>query len=165
VAYSAQFEQWIPRPLPQVFEFFGNPENLFRIMPRWMQLRLEDAMLFHPSDAPRDQRWADTGSELTISFRPVPLLPFRVRAEAKIVGFAMNHFFEDAHSDLLFKSWHHRHEFVAEDRGGVSGTMIRDVITYELAFGPLSGPINALVVSPQMRSTFEHRQRMVERLL
>lgn len=88
------------------------------------------------------------GSVLTISFRPIPFLPFRVRSEAQIVAFAMNQFFEDAHSDRLFKSWHHRHEFAAEDRAGVSGTLVRDIVTYELGFGPLSSPVNTLSVSP-----------------
>jgi len=58
----------------------------------------------------------------------------------------MNRFFEDSHSDLLFKSWHHRHEFVAEERGGISGTIARDIITYELTFGPLSSVVNSLFI-------------------
>lgn len=163
--YTAIFEQWIPNPLERVFEFFGNPENLPRIMPPWMQLRVDGAVLISPPDAPPDKKFAGAGSTVEVSFRPFPFLPLRVRSEAKIVAFGMNHFFEDSHSDALFKEWHHRHEFVAEDRSGVSGTIARDIITYELRFGPLSGLINSLFVASQMRRTFEHRQRVVERLL
>jgi ligand-binding SRPBCC domain-containing protein len=163
--YKARFEQWIPLPLERVFEFFGNPENLPRIMPPWMEVRVDRATLISPSGAPLNKKVAGEGSVVAISFRPIPLLPFRVRSEALIVGFGMNHFFEDSHSDLLFKSWHHRHEFVAEDRRGISGTSARDIITYELTFGPLSSVVNPLFVAPQIRRTFEHRQQVVEGLL
>ncbi len=165
MTYTAKFEQWIPLPLPQVFEFFGNPENLPRIMPPWMHLRVDDSILVAPPDAPHDKRFAGEGSEVSVSFRPIPFLPFRVRSEARIVRFAVNNFFEDAHSDTLFKSWLHRHEFATEDRAGISGTMARDIITYELTFGPLSMAVNWLVVARQMRQTFEYRQQMVEWLL
>jgi hypothetical protein len=50
---------------------------------------------------PRYQKFAGSGSVVTVSFRPVSLLPFRVGSEAKIAGFAMNHFFEDAHSGAI----------------------------------------------------------------
>jgi len=167
VAYTAQFEQWIPLPVAQVFEFFGNPKNLPRIMPGWMHLRVDQMSIVPPPDAPRDRKLAGTGSLVTVSFRPIPFLPFRLRTRADIIGFAMNQFFEDthAHSDPLFKNWHHRHEFAAENRAGVPGTIVRDVVTYELAFGPLSPVVNALFVAGQMRRTFEFRQRVVERFL
>lgn len=163
--YTASFEQWIRLPLEQVFEFFGNPENLPRIMPPWMRVQVDEAVLMAPSDGPHDKKFAGEGSVVTVSFRPIPFLPFRVRSKAKIVSFGMNHFFEDAHSDPLFKRWHHRHEFVAEGRGGVPGTLARDIVTYELTFGPVSSLVNPLFVAPQMRRTFEYRQRVVESLL
>ena len=163
--HTAIFEQWLPLPLNRVFEFFGNPENLPLIMPPWMQVQVDNAVLVAPPDAPPDGKFAGVGSLVFVSFRPFPLLPLRVRSEAKIAGFGMNRFFADSHSDALFKSWHHRHEFVAEQRGEVSGTTARDIITYELRFGPLSAMVNSLFVAPQMRRTFEYRQRIVERLL
>ena len=163
--YVATFEQWIPFPLERVFEFFGNPENLPRIMPRWMDVRVDHATMVDPPDAPPGRKFAGEGSVVAVSFRPIPFLPLRAESDARIVAFEMNHLFEDTHSDALFTSWHHRHEFLAEGRGGVGGTNARDVITYELRFGPLSPLVNAFVVAGQMRRTFEYRQHVVERLL
>ncbi len=128
-------------------------------------MRVDETKFVTPSDAPPGGKFAGAGSVVTVSFRPAPFLPFRIQSEARIVGFTMNRFFEDSHSDLMFKSWHHRHEFVAEERAGSAGTIVRDVITYELAFGPLAAVTNALFVARQMRHTFEFRQRVVERLL
>jgi len=52
-----------------------------------------------------------------------------------------------------------------QERNGVTGTIVRDVITYELRLGPISFLVNPLFVAPQMRRTFTHRQRVVEQLL
>jgi ligand-binding SRPBCC domain-containing protein len=64
-----------------------------------------------------------------------------------------------------FRSWHHRHEFAAQVRGGVSGTLVRDVIEYEVGFGFLSTLANTLFISRQLRRTFAHRQRILSSAL
>ena len=165
MAYKAKFEQWIPIPLERAFRFFGNPANLARIMPPWMAVRVEDVWLVPPPDQAHNEQFAGEGSVLRISFRAIPLSPLRIRSVAHIARFALDQSFEDAHSDRLFKIWHHRHEFASERRRGRSGTVVRDVISYELRFGPFSSVINQLFIKPQMRRTFEYRQRVAERLL
>ena len=99
------------------------------------------------------------------SYRALPFLPMRIRSEAQIVGFGLNEFFADIQTKGPFRSWHHRHEFVAENRGGIAGTRIRNRMEYEIGFEPLGRIINALFVAPQMRHTFAYRQRAVERLI
>ena len=38
--YVLEREQWIPRPLPEVFGFFAQAENLGRITPPWLHFRI-----------------------------------------------------------------------------------------------------------------------------
>jgi len=38
--YTLQRELWVPRPLPEVFDFFSRAENLERITPPWMHFRI-----------------------------------------------------------------------------------------------------------------------------
>jgi ligand-binding SRPBCC domain-containing protein len=64
-----------------------------------------------------------------------------------------------------FKQWHHRHEFLAETRDGVSGTLVRDLIEYEIGFGFLGAITDSLLVGRQMRRTFAQRQTMLPKLL
>ena len=161
--YRAQFEQWIPAPLERVFEFFTNPKNLPRIMPAWMGVRIEEAMIVPPPNSPAND-FAGAGSRFVASYRALPFLPFRIRSEAHIVGFAVNEFFEDIQGQGPFRSWHHRHEFASETRNGLAGTRLLDQVEYEIGFEPLGRVLN-LFIAPQMRRTFAHRQKAVAQFL
>ncbi len=162
--YHAEFEQWIPSPLEKTFEFFSDPMNLPRIMPAWMRVKIEEITIIAPRGF-SSPRFAGEGTTFLVSFRALPFLPVRVRSEAQIVGFGLNEFFADVQSQGPFRSWHHRHEFAAESREGISGTRLRDRIEYEIGFGPIGSIVNALFIAPQMRRTFAHRQRAVEQFL
>jgi hypothetical protein len=39
-AYALKGELWVPRCLPEVFDFFSHPENLEQITPPWMRFRI-----------------------------------------------------------------------------------------------------------------------------
>jgi ligand-binding SRPBCC domain-containing protein len=170
--FHFQAEQWVPVPLEQVFSFFANPANLPRIMPRRMHVRLEHLKIVAPlgreqlaSAATGRPALAGAGSELEASYRPVPFLPLRIRSVAVITRFAANSYFEDVQGKGPFKSWHHRHEFAAEEKNGVRGTIIRDRVEYQIGFGMLGSLINAFLLAPQLRRTFAFRQKALEKLL
>ena len=38
--YTLERQQWIPRPVEQIFEFFSQPENLQQITPPWLDFRM-----------------------------------------------------------------------------------------------------------------------------
>lgn len=133
-------------------------------MPAWMGVRIEKSTIVPPPNS-SSPGFAGPGSELLASYRAIPFLPYRIDSEAKIVGFAMNQFFEDIQGRGPFRSWHHRHEFASETRNGLSGTLLRDRIEYEVGFEPLGPIVNFLFIAPQMRRIFAHRQRAVERIL
>jgi hypothetical protein len=46
-----------------------------------------------------------------------------------------------------------------------AGTLIRDVIDYEVGFGALGSAVNALFVRRQMEGTFTERQKRLPELL
>jgi ligand-binding SRPBCC domain-containing protein len=94
-----------------------------------------------------------------------PFLPLRAQWIARITEFEWNHHFADVQEKGPFKSWHHRHEFLAESRGGVDGTLVRDVVEYEVGLGFLGSLANLLFVERQMRGTFLARQKILPDLL
>jgi ligand-binding SRPBCC domain-containing protein len=93
------------------------------------------------------------------------MLPLRRRWVSRITEFEWNHHFADVQVQGPFKSWHHRHELAAGVQNGVPGTMVRDVVQYEIGFGPLDGIVQALFVGPQMKATFAYRQQVLPELL
>ena len=113
-----------------------------------------------PSDKP-----AGVGSTIVTSFRVFPFLPLRATWIARITEFEWNHHFADVQDKGPFKNWHHRHEFRAEARDGVAGTLVRDQIEYEVGFGPVGRVGNAIFIRRQMLQTFAERQKVLPNLL
>jgi ligand-binding SRPBCC domain-containing protein len=164
-----KFEQWVPFPLDRVFAFFSDPQNLPRLMPAASDTRIDQLTRVPPSFAPLAGEGtggaAGVGSTIITSFRLFPLLPFRAQWIARITEFEWNHHFADVQDKGPFKRWHHRHEFTAETRNGVKGTLVRDAIDYKVGFGPLGRIANALFVRRQMENTFSQRQDLLPTLL
>ena len=167
--HHVQFEQWVAAPLDRVFLFFGNPNNLSRLMPPWMEVKLGGMQIVPAAtQAPtglQNQIQAGAGSVLSASYRTIPFLPFRITSEAQITAFAPNQYFEDIQLRGPFKTWHHRHEFQKEMRGNVEGTLIRDSIDYDPGAGILGSIANRVFLEPQMRKTFAYRQSALEELV
>lgn len=172
MVYHAQFEQWVPVPVEQVFLFFANPGNLPRIMPPQTGTELLRVNLVPPPGVDPGQATiadrqalAGAGSELVTTFRVLPLLPFRAQWIALITEFEWNHHFADVQKRGPFKRFHHRHEFAPETRNGAGGTRVRDLIEYEIGFGFLGTLAQRVFVGRQFRKIFEYRQKALEGLL
>jgi ligand-binding SRPBCC domain-containing protein len=163
-----EFEQWVPFPLANVFEFFSNPENLPRIMPAASATRIIGLNRIPPPNDPKGasaEKAAGVGSRIVTSFRVIPFLPIRGQWIARITEFDWNYYFADVQEKGPFRRWHHRHEFVAEKRAGIAGTLVRDQIDYEVGFSFLGSVANALFVRRQMEHTFTERQQRLPLLL
>ncbi len=159
-------EQWVPYNRERVFAFFADPANLPPLMPGWQRTRTEKLELVTPPEGGSSQgAVAGKGSLITISFRPVPLVPFRLAWEAYIAEFAWNEFFCDEQRRGPFHYFRHCHRVRGEVRGAVSGTVVRDEVEYAFPLGPLGDVANALGGRMQIRALFAHRQKTLLKLL
>jgi len=159
-------EQWVPYPRERVFAFFADPSNLPPLMPKWQQARIEKARLVAPMPATSPgSAAAGKGSLLTISFRPIPLVPFRLEWDAFIAEFHWNEFFCDEQLRGPFKYFRHCHRIREEIRNEVTGTLVSDAVEYELPMGPLGEMANTLAMKRQIRGLFAYRQKMLPGLL
>jgi ligand-binding SRPBCC domain-containing protein len=168
----AHFEavQWLPVPLPKVFAFFSDPTNLPRIMPPEMKVRVERARLVTPPagngeifNALELDKVAAAGSEFVFSFRALPLL--RMEWHARIEEWVPGHYFRDTQVSGPMRRWSHRHDFQAERRNGVEGTLIRDWVNFEIGYGWAGDLVERYFVLPSMQKSFQYRQSQVERAL
>ena len=172
MTHRIRFEQWVPAPIEQVFLFFADPENLPRIMPPHTGTELVRLKLVPPSGIAEERTTvtdrsllAGAGSEIVTSFRLIPFLPLRARWTASIIEFEWNHHFADVQKQGPFKSFIHCHELKSETREQVNGTVVRDVIDYEVGFGWLGNLADKLFISRRLQHTFEYRQQALEKLL
>jgi ligand-binding SRPBCC domain-containing protein len=164
--------QWLPYPVEMVFAFFANPSNLPHLMPKLLETRIEDARLLPPPPRPvasdPARRFlsvaAGAGSEILISFFPIPWVPRRVSWQARIVEFVWNSHFVDEQVRGPFSSFRHRHGVEAEVRDGIEGTLITDEIEFELPYAWLGG-LAGVFVRRNLARSFAYRQQRLPEIL
>jgi ligand-binding SRPBCC domain-containing protein len=164
--------QWVPFPVELVFAFFANPANLPHVMPPRLETRMEDARIAPPPARPvhpdPERRFlsvaAGPGSEILISFFPIPWVPKRVSWMTRITEFAWNSHFCDEQIRGPFSEFHHRHGMETELRDGVEGTLVSDEIEYSLPYGFI-GRIGGALVRRKMAQSFAYRQKRLPEIL
>jgi len=162
-------EQWVAAPLPRVFAFFADPRNLPGIMPPKQGATLVRLTLVPPrfpaDGIPRDgERMAGVGTKIVFKFRAIPHLPMHERWTALITEFSLNEYFSDTQEQGPFRRWHHTHSFEAKTIDGRDGTLVRDVVEYEVGFGVIGKMLESLLFQRMLRTTFEYRKQVVERV-
>ncbi|MGH7315632.1 MAG: SRPBCC family protein [Candidatus Rokuibacteriota bacterium] len=147
--YILERRAWLPRPRPEVFEFFADPRNLERLHPAWARPRWL---------TPPPPRLA---AGVVLDFRAAGL-PGRWRVIVR--EFDAPYRFVDAQLRGPFARWEHRHRFV-DGAQGESGTWVEDRVTYRLPLGPLGRAAHALGAGHQVRRLFDYRDRRLRELL
>ncbi len=64
-----------------------------------------------------------------------------------------------------FKIFRHRHERLAEVRNGKTGTVVRDVIDYDVEFGLLGEFMQKFFIRNLLPRTFAYRQKALEQFV
>ncbi len=134
-------QQYLDRPLEQVFGFFSEARNLERLTPPWLSFRVLD------QDPP------ELGEGTLIRYRlGVPL-----RWVSRIESWEPNVRFVDRQLSGPYALWHHTHEFAALD----DGTLISDTVRYSLGFGILGELARAVQVQRDLDNIFDYRRTAV----
>lgn len=161
-------EQWLPFPLPMVFAFFANPQNLPPLMPAWQHAKVEELRLIAPPAPPAGsptKMGTGVGTSMVLSFRALPLLPLRMRWHALIPEFEWNDHFCDTQTSGPFRYWRHCHSVREQSRSDADGTVVHDHVEYEFPGGGLGDLANALGGRLQLRYIFGYRHRQTMKLL
>lgn len=166
--YSFRSEQWLPYPAETVFAFFSDPENLPTLMPDWQKARVERLDRVPPplrASATSPAKAAGVGSQIVLSFRLSPLLPFRTRWHAEIEEFVWNDHFCDRQVRGPFSYWRHCHRTRSVDRERLDITVLIDEVEYDLPFGPLGSLARSLFVERQIEAAFAFRRERLAQAL
>jgi hypothetical protein len=147
MSYRLERVQQIPRPLGEVFAFFSDATNLERITPGFLRFRI-----LTPRPIPIA---AGTLIDYELRLYGVPL-----RWRTRIESFEPGSSFSDVQLRGPYRRWVHRHEF----REVPGGTQMRDVVDYELPFGPAGKLAHALFVRRSLERIFDHRRETIAAL-
>lgn len=162
-------EQWVAAPLASVFAFFADPRNLPRIMPPKQGAEIVKLNLVTPR-FPADQNPADVqhmasiGTEIVFKFRAIPYLPMHEKWIARITSFSRNEYFTDVQQQGPFRRWEHTHSFAAKTIRDREGTLISDVVEYEVGFGVIGRMLENLMFQGILRTMFEYRKGVLEKI-
>jgi ligand-binding SRPBCC domain-containing protein len=166
MGFSYRSEQWLPYPVEDVFAFFADPDNLPALLPPRQKARIEMVDLVPPprrASAAKPEAAAGSGSRITLSFRPFPFCPVRVRWQAEIGDFVWNERFCDRQIVGPFASWNHCHYVRRIDAIQIDVTLVTDVVEYELPFGPVGQLAHRLFLRKQIENIFAYRQDQLAR--
>jgi ligand-binding SRPBCC domain-containing protein len=141
-------ELWVPHPQPPVFDFFSRAENLERITPPWLRLRI-----LTPSPIKMKQ-----GATIAYALR-VRGIPLQWLTEIE----RWNPPFEfiDVQTKGPYNLWRHTHRFLEVE----GGTSIVDIVQYALPFGLLGRLAHRLQVARDLSRIFDYRAQQVRALL
>jgi ligand-binding SRPBCC domain-containing protein len=165
--------QWVAHPHEFVFAYFADPRNLPALMLPWQKTRIVRMQIVAPPDrriapgrsAPYSGPIAGNGSDILISFKPLPLSPIRLKWRAVISDFKWNQQFCDQQARGPFAFWKHCHYIRNESRFGLQGTMLTDEIFYEVGRGAGAGLAHRLFFSGRLEELFHYRQQKLAELL
>jgi ligand-binding SRPBCC domain-containing protein len=143
--YILESEQWLPRAIGEVFEFFADAFQLEAITPPWLH--------FH-----------------VLTPRPISLFPgakidYRLRLhgipvkwQSEISVWEPPFRFVDRQLTGPYRLWHHEHTFVEQD----GGTLVKDRVDYSVPGGPV---VHTLFVRRDLERIFAYRRSRLEELL
>jgi ligand-binding SRPBCC domain-containing protein len=137
-------EQFIERNIEEVFEFFSRAENLEAITPPWLRFRI----------VRQSTRAIELGTyiEYELRWRAVP-----IRWRTEIVVWEPPHRFVDLQIFGPYRLWHHEHRFERHD----GGTLMRDIVHYQLPFGMLGKIAHTVRVRRDLRGIFDYRAAVI----
>lgn len=137
-------EIWLPRSVPQVFEFFQHAGNLELLTPDWLNFKILTPL-------PISMR---EGALIDYSLR---LYGIRFNWQTRISEWRPPHGFSDVQIRGPYRIWEHSHLFEEKD----DGTLMRDQVNYQIHGWFLAPIINKLVVHRQITGIFEYRKKKI----
>jgi ligand-binding SRPBCC domain-containing protein len=143
--YLLEREQWLPKPIEEVYLFFSRPENLQVLTPAWLQFRMVEA----PAALA-----AGSLIRYRLSWHGLP-----IRWTTEISAWNPPHGFVDREVKGPYALWNHEHWFVEHE----GGTTMRDRVAYALPFGWI-GRLAHGAVRRDLETMFDFRAEAMRRL-
>ncbi len=144
--YCLEREQWLPRPIDEVFSFFSRPEKLQVITPAWLDFRMVET-----------PKVLAVGSLIRYRLRWHGL---PIRWTTEITEWDPPHRFVDRAMSGPYAQWNHEHWFTVDQEG----TRMRDRVRYALPFAWVGRMTHRMMVKRDIQRLFDFRAEAMRRL-
>ena len=142
-------EQQLNADAEVIWQFISNPENLRHITPDYLGFEIKSPEL-------PDNMYEG----MVIKYDVRPLLGIRNTWVTEITHIKEGAYFVDEQRVGPYKWWHHQHIIRPNDEG----TLMQDIVSYQLPLGPIGSLANVMFVRRQLKEIFDYRQKVLERL-
>ncbi len=133
-------EQWVPRPIDEVFGFFSDAKNLELLTPPHLKFKVLSSST--------DPLQAGTLIDYKLQLHGIPF-----RWQSLIGEWNPSTHFSDTQMRGPYKKWHHTHTFIEQD----GGTLIRDHALYQLPLGVPGDTVAYYFVKKDLEKIFSYR--------
>lgn len=143
------WQQFIPRPMEEVWHFFSRPENLNAITPDDMSFEII-------SDINNTKMYEG----MIVMYKISPLLGIKMDWVTEITYIKDYQYFVDEQRFGPYALWHHEHHF--EERNG--GVLMTDILHYKVPYGFIGTLADMLFVSAKVEQIFAFRTKAIEQI-
>ena len=145
--YTIESNQFINKPIEEVFQFFSKPENLSVITPAKLGFKI-----LSPNPIKME-----VGRLIDYN---IYLLGIPIHWRTLITDYEPPNMFVDQQIKGPYTMWHHTHTF-HKVKGGVE---IKDRVVYSIPFGFLGRLLNYLWIKRDLNNIFLHRKKVIDKL-
>lgn len=145
--YTLESNQFINKPIEEVFQFFSKPENLSVITPAKLGFKI-----LSPNPIKME-----VGRLIDYN---IYLLGIPIHWRTLITDYEPPNMFVDQQIKGPYAMWHHTHTF-HKVKGGVE---IKDRVVYSIPFGFLGRLLNYLWIKRDLNNIFLHRKKVIDKL-
>lgn len=146
--YTLHKKQKLPTSLDKAWSFLCNPENLSKLTPSKMNMKIIS----------KSEKSMYAGQVLQYSV--TPLAGIKTKWVSEITQFEEKKYFVDLQLFGPYAFWHHKH-FIKEIDGGIE---MEDIIDYKVPLGVLGQLIHPILIKPKLKEIFKYREQRLEEL-
>lgn len=147
--FQFQQSQEFPQSIDTIWEFISNPANLKIITPDYMGFDITS------KEVPTSMY-----AGMIISYKVSPLFNIKTTWVTEITHVKEGRYFVDEQRVGPYKIWHHQHFLEATP----TGTLMKDIISYQPPFGFLGTIANSLVIRKKLQEIFTYREQKLNEL-
>jgi ligand-binding SRPBCC domain-containing protein len=145
-----EWQQFIPRPLDEVWQFFSRPENLNEVTPGDMSFEILSPIAGIPMY-----------EGMIIQYKISPFWGIKMDWVTEITHIRESEYFIDEQRFGPYALWHHQHHFQEQD----GGVMMTDLLHYKVPYWIVGDIADALFVDRQIETIFSFRKKAIEQAL